>query len=195
MITDYKIIKDNDKYHNVYTLRDKDGYEFTNLLEINTLELPKLPSKDDKSELWNWMRFLKSKNEEELEMIETKSQSLKKAVVILKRLSADEKMTLLYEQQEKVRMDDEDRMEGAFNSGVLKGLKEGELKGKAEGLKEGKAEGLREGELKGKVEALITLVEKYHIKLSVAMLDVGLDNKYKNQIISELEKLNIKFDE
>ena len=48
---DYKIIKENDKYHNTYTLRNKDGEEFTNLIEVNTLELPKLPNKDDNTNL------------------------------------------------------------------------------------------------------------------------------------------------
>ena len=195
VITDYKIIKDNNKYHNVYTLRDKDGKEFTNLLEINTLELPKLPIEDDKSDLWNWMKFLKSKNEEEFNMVEAKSEPLKKAVVMVKRLSADEKMTLLYEQQEKVRMDDEDRIESAFISGLNKGKIEGKIEGLKEGELKGKAKGLREGEIKNKIEVIIMLVSKYNFKLKSAMLDVGLSDEYKEQIISELKKRNINFEE
>ena len=195
VITDYKIIKENEKYHNVYTLRNKDGEEFTNLIEVNTLELPKLPDKDDNTNLWNWMKFLKSEKEEEFKMVEVKDEKVSEAVVILKRLSESEEMQLLHEHQEKIMRDQYDRLEGAFEKGLNKGLEEGEKKGKAEGLKEGKAEGLREGETKGRVEVLITLVEKYHIKLSTAMSDVGLNDEYKNQIVTELNKRQINYEE
>ena len=58
IITDYNLITENDKYHNVYRLYDKDTCsEFTDVLEINTLELSKLPQNEDKSELWNWLAF------------------------------------------------------------------------------------------------------------------------------------------
>ena len=187
VITDYKIIKENEKYHNVYTLRNKDCEEFTNLIEINTLELPKLPSEDDKSDLWNWMKFLKSEKEEEFKMVETKNEEVKKAVVILRRLSESEELKLLHEQQEKLQRDEVDRLEGAFNDGVSTGL----LKGKIEG----KAEGLREGKIEGKIEAIITVIEEYHFKLSRAMIDFKLDKKYKNQIINELNKRQIKYEE
>ena len=44
VITDYTLIKENSDYHNTYRLYDKKtGSEFTDVLEINTLELSKLP--------------------------------------------------------------------------------------------------------------------------------------------------------
>ena len=83
VIMDYKMIKENNKYHNTYTLRNKDAEEFTNLIEVNTLELPKLPDKDDNTNLWNWMKFLKSEEEEEFKMVEVKDEKVSEAVVIL----------------------------------------------------------------------------------------------------------------
>jgi len=34
--------------------------EFTDLLEINTLNLNKLPPDDDSTDLWYWMKFIKN---------------------------------------------------------------------------------------------------------------------------------------
>ena len=191
VITDYKMIKENDKYHNVYTLRDKDGNEFTNLVEINTLELPKLPNNDDNSDLWNWMKFLKSQNEEEFKMVETKSKELKKAVCVLRELSQDEKTKLIFEAHEIARMDYEDRMDGAFADGKAKGLKEGERKGRIAGERKGRIE----GKIEGKIESAITMIAKYHIGLKSAMNDFELDEKYKEQIVNELNRRNINYEE
>ena len=162
------MIDANKKYCNCYTLRDKnDGNEFTNLLEVDTLELSKLPQKDDNTELWSWLKFLKYENEEEFEMIETKSQELKKAVCIVRQLSQDEETRLQFEAREKARMDDEDRMDGAFEAGGVN----------------------------QKIKDVIVLVLKYNIPLNIAMSDFDLDISYKSQIIDELNERNIKYSE
>ncbi len=162
------MIDANKKYCNCYTLRDKnDCNEFTNLLEVDTLELSKLLQKDDNTELWSWLKFLKSENEEEFEMIETKSQELKKAVCIVRQLSQDEETRLQFEAREKARMDDEDRMDGAFEAGGVN----------------------------QKIKDVIVLVSKYNIPLNSAMSDFDLDISYKSQIIDKLNECNIKYSE
>ena len=43
IITDFPLVRGNEHYHNQFRYRsDKDGVEFTDLVEINVLELPKL---------------------------------------------------------------------------------------------------------------------------------------------------------
>ena len=168
LITNFDLIDANKKYCNCYTLHDKnDGNEFTNLLEVDTLELSKLPQKDDNTELWSWLKFLKSENEEEFEMIETKSPELKKAVCIVRELSQDEETRLQFETREKARMDYEDRMDGAYEAGGVN----------------------------QKIKDVIVLVSKYNIPLNSAMSDFDLDISYKSQIIDELNKRNIKYSE
>ncbi len=118
VITDYNLITENDTYHNKYLLYDKNtGSKFTDVLEINTLELPKLPIAEDHTMLWNWLQFLKSSDEEELAMLAQKSPQIEKAVGILKVLSQDERTRLLYEEREKARLDNQARLEGAFEQG------------------------------------------------------------------------------
>jgi hypothetical protein len=76
-----------------------------NLLEVNILELPKLPPEEDGTALWDWLGFLKARKEEELMRLAEKSPQLKKAVTRLVELSADEQTRLLAESREKLQRD------------------------------------------------------------------------------------------
>ncbi len=106
IITDHPLITGSDRYHHRFTLYDPEARtEFTDILEVNTLELPKLPAQDDGTELWNWMRFLSARGKEDFEMIAEKNPQIRKAVVRLEELSNDERTRLLYESREKMEWD------------------------------------------------------------------------------------------
>jgi predicted transposase/invertase (TIGR01784 family) len=82
IITDFVFVPENNVYHNRYTLHDaKTGSEFTDLIEVDTLELAKLPPLEDGTKLWQWLKILSAENKEELDMIAEKSPQVKKAVV------------------------------------------------------------------------------------------------------------------
>ena len=119
VITDYVFVPENEKYHNQFRYRTSDGTEFTSLTEINTLELKKLPSDTDKTELWYWLQFIKSEDGEVLEMIAERSPQMRKAVGVLKELSADERTRMLYEEREKARRDIASMMGGARKEGHI----------------------------------------------------------------------------
>jgi predicted transposase/invertase (TIGR01784 family) len=52
VITDFELILKSPAYHHIFRLYDrKHESEFSDLLEVNTLELPKLPKRKDKSKL------------------------------------------------------------------------------------------------------------------------------------------------
>ena len=90
--------------------------ELTDIVEVHTLELCKIPVEADDNRLCYWMKFINAEGENELEAVAERDPLLKKAVVKLMELSADEKTRLLYEAREKERMDNEDRMEWARTS-------------------------------------------------------------------------------
>jgi len=79
--------------------------EFTDIIEVNTLELTKIPQAEDGTELWKWLKFLSAEREEDLNMIAEKSPQVKKAVVRLMELSNDEKTKMLYESRQKMEWD------------------------------------------------------------------------------------------
>ena len=116
IITDYglKQLSGSGRYHHQFRYRTGDGLELTDLAEINTLELSRLPLETDNTDLWNWMRFMETKDEEELKMLATKSPELKKAVGVLMELSEDERTRMIAENREIAHYDEISRLNGAI---------------------------------------------------------------------------------
>jgi predicted transposase/invertase (TIGR01784 family) len=128
LITDYVQIPENQDYRNRYRLHDrKTGSEFTDLLEVNTLELPKLPPEGDGTALWDWLEFLKANQEEELMRLAEKNPQLGKAVSRLVELSEDEQTRLLAESREKLQRDIVAREHAAEEKGREEGREEAQF--------------------------------------------------------------------
>jgi predicted transposase/invertase (TIGR01784 family) len=160
IITDYVLIRENDSYKNTYTFYDKKtGSTFSDIIEIHTLELPKLPKDGDNTNLWNWLQFLNAKTKEELVMLEENSPQLKKAVVTLMKLSEDERTRLLNESYEKAARDALSREDYAMEIGIERGRKEG--------IEEGMEMGIEEGIEKG-----ILLVAKKALKRNLSIEEI-----------------------
>jgi len=124
LITNYVQIPENGYYHNRYRLYDpRTKSEFTDLVEANTLELPKLPHNTDGSALWDWLKFLAAEREEELKMLAEKNPQIGRAVARLQELSEDERTRLLAESREKMEWDNAVRMQAAREKGLNRMLK------------------------------------------------------------------------
>jgi predicted transposase/invertase (TIGR01784 family) len=107
IVTDEELIAASHRYHHRFTLYDKDaGVEFTDLLEVHSLELSKLPRDADGTPLYDWARFIAAETEEELDMLAERNQTISRAVVKLRELSTDEKARDIYERREKQRRDE-----------------------------------------------------------------------------------------
>jgi predicted transposase/invertase (TIGR01784 family) len=105
VIADYDIIPDGVTYHHVFKLYDKsNGVLLTDVVEIHTLELKKVPEMSGadmkEGELQDWLRLIRSESEEEIEMLATKTEAMRTTVGRLKELSADERTRLLFEARE-----------------------------------------------------------------------------------------------
>jgi len=115
VITDEQLIPDSPKYHHRFTFYDPEaGVELSDLIEINTLELPKLPEGTDGTQLYDWAKFIAAESEEELKMLEERNPQVAKAVVKFRELSADERARDLYERRERARIDQASREKWAF---------------------------------------------------------------------------------
>ena len=119
VISDFEIVNNSpNKYHHKFQLNDADaGINFTDIIEINTLELGKVPMQTDNTKKHDWLQFLKAEREEEFDMLAAKSPELNQAVVELKRLSQSEKAQRLYEQRQKSIRDEKARLRTAKNEG------------------------------------------------------------------------------
>ena len=117
-------------------------------------------------------------------MIEKKTQckELKDAVVTLRKLSGDELQQAIYEAEL-----DAKRVQ---NAAIKTAKREGKEEGLAEGLAAGEAKGKAEGETNAKIEAVCKLVTKYKADIDEVMKDLGLDSKYKTQVLDKLKGLD-----
>ena len=138
-------LSDRKEYHSVYRLRDKNGHEFSDILELHVIELNK--ELDGDGEVENWIRFFNAKTEEDLRMIKTKNPGIVEAMGELKRMSMSNPLKLMYEAYLKKIRDEKAREEYVWDQGKAEGIVEGKAEGILEGRAEGKEEGKAEGEL------------------------------------------------
>ncbi len=110
IITEEPLIPGSPKYFHRFTFYDPEaGVELSDIIEIYTLELGKLPDGADGTELYDWAKFIAADTEEELNMIAERNPQVAKAVVRLRELSADERARDMYERREKARRDQSSR--------------------------------------------------------------------------------------
>jgi predicted transposase/invertase (TIGR01784 family) len=112
-------------YHHRFWLAEPDtGIVFTKLVQIDTLELTKVPPTADGSDLWKWLAFIGAKDEEEIEMTAQLDPVIGQAATLVKHFSDDEEFRirqLLHEKWLHERAD---------------GIYEAELRGRDEGRAE-----------------------------------------------------------
>jgi predicted transposase/invertase (TIGR01784 family) len=143
LITGYEEIRDSLRYHNRYWFHDPDsGSLFSKVMEIHTLELPKLPEQGDATKLCAWLEFIRATKEEEFDMLAQKDPDIGLAVVKLKTLSQDERLRELAISREKLEWDIASREEGARAQGREEGREEGQSEAQRVIARKALAEGL-----------------------------------------------------
>jgi predicted transposase/invertase (TIGR01784 family) len=121
IITDEPLVENSERYHHRFTLTDIDtGVQLTDLIEIHTLELEKLPENDDGTGLYDWAKFIDAETEEELDMLAQRNPQFQQPVLKLRELSANEEARNLYERRKKAERDKAMLENSAENKGVKK---------------------------------------------------------------------------
>jgi len=143
-IIDYNEISESNKLHTHFKLLEKeDCFVLTDDLQIHYLELPKLPENKNIDELEGeelWIQFLKAGregNEEKLEMLKMRSDTMKTAVESLETVSADERIRELQRAREKSRLDMVSKLDYAKKQGIQEGVQQGIINTAEEMLKLG----------------------------------------------------------
>ena len=159
-ILDFKLINDDDKYFHGNVLKDMFcDRMYTDVQQIYTLELPKIPKNDDNKELWTWLKFLKANTVKEAKKLKNKIPEVDEAVSIYENFISDEELKSIAETQEiKYKMD--------CNELIAQGMAQGEAKGEA----------------KKAIELAIKLIKAGKMSLKEAVTFCGLDNSYKEEI-------------
>ena len=127
--------KDKECYHRIGFCKRKTGKLYSDKLEIQILELKKLPKEiQTGEEIVNWMRFFNGKNKEEFEQMAKKSEYLGEAYEALQKLSADDLKRLEYEAREKALKDHNSFLSSAQRIGEKRGEKRGKKIGEEQGI-------------------------------------------------------------
>lgn len=171
-ILGHKYFLNNQKPISRWRFRNDDGDYLNNTLEAVVLELPKVLKNHIDDPLYDWVDFFKAKTESDLDKCATKSKTIKKAVSILKEISADKQTQLSYEAW--IR---DIRMQNCVYD---------------TGRDEGRAEGLAEGETNAKIEDVISFA-KTGMSLSQICQTLKVDENIKNQAIKKLNEMGIKY--
>ncbi len=134
VIADHRLIDNAKAYHHCFSLYDpKEEVPFPRrLLEIHTLEIPKVPAESDSTPLWSWMRFFAARSEGEFAMTVKDNPALSRLYTKLQDLSADETVRQQAQAREDARRDEASR--NAYRNRMAK--EEGKAEGKAEGKRE-----------------------------------------------------------
>ena len=147
-ILDFDYIKDTQRFHTVYHLReDTEHIKYTDVMEIHIVELPKLPQNNDGTDLYSWIKFIKSNDKEEFEMLAKQSQYLKKAYETLEEISADQQKRLEYTARQKALYDYNTLMEENYERGIEQGIQQGKSERDAELIQRMKSKGMSDEEI------------------------------------------------
>ena len=156
-------IFDCPEYHSHFKIIEKTRHEvLTNKFGIHFFELKKIgknPDKDNPMQLW--LQLVNAETEEELDMLEnTNVQEINQAIVVLRKLNADEKMRYISDMREMALHNEASAILGSKEDGIEIGKERGRLEGLAKGRAEGLAKGLAEGLAKGREEIIAKMRKK-----------------------------------
>ena len=193
-IFDHIYFKDDDRCYRRITFRDDQlKKEYTDLMEIHILELPKIPKEQqNETDLVKWMRFLGGKKREDFKKMAEKNPEMKEAYDTLDRISADEEKRLEYEARQKMIRDHNMILKTAqhrFEKGLQEGREKGLQEGREKGLQEGREKGLQEGRAEGRAEER-NRINQLNVKLvelqrTDDILKAATDEEYQKKLLKE----------
>lgn len=128
---------DSEAYHRVYRMRDENGRDFSDKLEIHIIELNKPLSGE--SPVDDWIRLIQAETEEDLDMLKlsTKREGILEAIDILKNMNLRQWAREAHEAELKARRDQWALEATAREEGIEEGMEQGLARGLKRGLKQG----------------------------------------------------------
>ncbi len=143
-------------FHSHYKLMETKRHDtLTDKCSIHIFELRKLGKKINKNNRMElWLQFLNAETEEELTMLEqTNVPEIQKAVMIVHKMSADERMRELARLREKALHDEVSALSGAREEGREEGRKEASAEKEAEMVAAMRENGISEEMIKNIVQS------------------------------------------
>ena len=113
-------------FKNIFVSEIDTHQELTDMIEMHFIEIPKLPSEADATDmLVAWTEFLKDPESEKVRSLELSVKEVREAKDELIRMSNDEEQRALYEMRAKILKDKVSALNKARREGIEEGIKEG----------------------------------------------------------------------
>ncbi len=173
------------EYHSSFSIREDFRHDkLTDKCAIHFFELKKInkePNPRDRKELW--MQLINAENEEELDMLNnTNVPAIQRAVVVIRDMSADERIREAAMQRETMLHDKATALRFARDTGYTEGMEKGIEKGRSEGIAEGIERGMEKGIEKGIEQG----IEQGEMKAKAALADRMRAQGYSEDMIRKL---------
>ena len=127
LICDFIMKKELTHYHNMVQLfYVGTDLAFSKVTSIHVLELPKLPREHDGSTLWDYLKFIQSETEEDLQMVSLDTYGIKAGIEKLQQIIADEDLQMRMDAWDTWQRDQHCNMMEAREEGHQEGLQKGE---------------------------------------------------------------------
>jgi predicted transposase/invertase (TIGR01784 family) len=183
-LIDFNLINETEKYHTIYKIMEKEErFELTDDLEIHYIELKKfeelMEEEINNRELEGielWLTFIKKTGEEGtealLENLVERSETIKMAKEMLKKISADEMLRQKYYAREKAKLDELSRIKYAEIKGIEQGIEQGIERGIERGIEQGIEQGAKQSKLE---MARASIEEGIEIKLIAKLTGLTIE--------------------
>ena len=161
-------LREDDRYHSVYRMRDEMGKDYSDLLELHIIELRKKLTGN--SRLDDWIRLFNAETEEDLHMIKTKNAGVQRAKYVIQEMSLTEAMRDALESYRKRKMDRKSEDAYVYD----------------QGKEAGEQIGMERGIEQGKQEVLLDLVQKGKLDVKTAAETCGITPKEFQKKMAEI---------
>ena len=186
LIDDILFDKTDKRMHTCYLLKEKNTNKIlTDHIQMHYVEIPKLDKDADiKTELKNWILFLKSNKEEDMSQLLKEDTIFEKAIKKYNYFTDNEDLLNEYDRREAYLVYQSSLMRGAKEDGFDEGLEKGIEKGKLEGIKEG----IEKGRLAEQISMAIAM-KKENIDIETIKRITGLSIEEIRKLPTDEEKL------
>ena len=136
---------DCENYHSHFMLKEKERDEImTDKLAIHFFELKKVGKYKRNKRMEDWLTLINAETEGDLMALQqnTSIPEIQKTIVILREMSADEKIREEARRREKRLHDEATALNHARTEGIEEGIEKGRAEGEAIGEARGRAEGI-----------------------------------------------------
>ena len=145
VITDFNMLPEQNTYCCKYQLLDRNNTSetLTDILEVNVLELKKLPETDDENTgLLDWLRFIKAERWDEMEALAKKNPKIEEAVEVVRTLSTERSFIVEAARLEYAKVADLLLKAEAREDGREEGMARGREEERLQCIRNAKVEGL-----------------------------------------------------